>query len=63
MTATERLILENQKLILHGLRALLWDKGIGGPAQEMQDAMERTHDYLWKEKQQCHTNIDTQCGA
>ena len=42
----DRLILENQKLILHGLRALLWGVKINGPAMEMQNGMDRTHDFL-----------------
>jgi hypothetical protein len=46
MTEFERLVLENQKLILHGLRALLWKQGINGPASEVQDGMSRTHDFL-----------------
>ena len=47
ITATERLILENQMLILHGLRALLWKAtGCDGCANEVQSATEQTQDFL-----------------
>jgi hypothetical protein len=43
----DRLILTNQKLILHGLRALLWRAGgMDVPALEMQSAMTDTQDFI-----------------
>jgi len=53
MTTTERLILENQKLIMHGLRFQirtlhkggLFDSA-GAMVETLSDQMERTQDYL-----------------
>lgn len=46
MTNVERLILENQKIILHGLRALCWNHGLNSVAEAVQDAQFHTHDAL-----------------
>jgi hypothetical protein len=42
----ERLIIESQKTILHGLRALLWKADSNAVAGDVQDQMGRCHDYL-----------------
>lgn len=45
ISEAERLILDNQHMILHGLRALLWKHG-SAQGNEMQDAMGRTSEAL-----------------
>jgi hypothetical protein len=46
LTPAERVIVENQKTILHGLRALCWTNKMDNVARDMQDAMSRSHDIL-----------------
>jgi hypothetical protein len=51
MDATERLILENQAIILHALRILIADAGL--PSWQfttVQEQMARTQDYLERNK-------------
>lgn len=44
---TARQILENQHLILHGLRVLLWQNNMNGPVlDEIQNGMDHTHKFL-----------------
>lgn len=65
MTSNERLLLENQKLIMHGLRTLLWAHKINGPASEVQDGMDHTHDALRQETVNMTSNerlvLENQC--
>lgn len=58
MTETERLILENQRLIMRGLTWLLWDQKAEATANELQDASRRTNDYLRGLEQQLGTKMD-----
>jgi hypothetical protein len=54
MTDVERLILENQKMLLHGMRLLMHKFVNEQQFRTMQDAMFRTHDALDADARERH---------